>query len=321
MVTSNRPIQRYSDYTRADVHDTFEPETAFTPNAGDWGRSGIVTIPSSPDDVVFFVTFGQRQGDHAFDEGITKDGVLTWQSQPSQKLSHPRIKRLVGHDDAGSTIHLFLRTSPRRTQYTYLGRLRYRKHDRQREMPVYFEWQILDWAVPDNVLARMGLTLTDAEDRDESGGFNPPAGGRRDSGKRGQGHATSAEERKAIERRAVAVARQHYGRVYAIQDVGNHASYDLLCTSTTRPELHVEVKGTRGDGASVIVTAGEVKHARRFDRVSLVVVSQIFLTRGTAGRLVGRGGVKTVLDPWDIDQDGQLEATEYRYELGSSSVG
>jgi len=43
-------------------------------------------------DYVFFVTFGQRQADHEFDEGITSDGVFRWQSQPSQRLSDSMIK-------------------------------------------------------------------------------------------------------------------------------------------------------------------------------------------------------------------------------------
>ncbi len=71
-------------YSREDVHGIFSPETTFTPQAGTWGLQGIIKIPNREDDFVFFVTYGQSQGDHEFDEGITQDGVLSWQSQPSQ---------------------------------------------------------------------------------------------------------------------------------------------------------------------------------------------------------------------------------------------
>ena len=42
--------------------------------------------------------------------------------------------------------------------YTYLGRLEYRVHDHDREQPVYFTWQILDWNLPDHVRDRIKLT-------------------------------------------------------------------------------------------------------------------------------------------------------------------
>ena len=67
----------WSDYSREEVHSIFSPNTVFTPQAGTWGLRGIVKIPDREGDFVFFVTFGQEQGDHAFDESITTDGVLS----------------------------------------------------------------------------------------------------------------------------------------------------------------------------------------------------------------------------------------------------
>lgn len=151
-------LSLWSDYTREDVHSIFSPDTAFTPQAGTWGLQGIVRIPEREGDWVFFVTFGQHQGDHAFDESITDEGVLSWQSQPSQRLDDKVIRALVAHDEQVNTIHLFLRTN-KRARYTYLGRLGYLTHDRNREAPVYFQWQLLDWQAPADVLSRMGLRL------------------------------------------------------------------------------------------------------------------------------------------------------------------
>src|SRR5258707_7001833 len=42
--------------------------------------------------------------------------------------------------------------------YSYLGRLRYLTNDREREQPVYFTWQILDWHLPEDVRTRIDLT-------------------------------------------------------------------------------------------------------------------------------------------------------------------
>jgi hypothetical protein len=133
-----------STYTRQDVHSIFSPETEFTPQAGTWGLHGIVSIPNRDNDFVFFVTLGQEQGDHVFDEGITKEGVLSWQSQPRQGLDDVRIQKFINHDDSVHNIYLFFRTDKRR-QYTFYGRLGYLTHDTSREKPVYFQWQLLDW--------------------------------------------------------------------------------------------------------------------------------------------------------------------------------
>jgi hypothetical protein len=139
-------LDLYQEYSREDVHDIFEPEAKFTPQAGSWGLHGVVRIPDRPGDYVFFVTFGQTQSDHTFDEGITEDGVLSWQSQIRQTLDDKRIKQWIDHDELLNNIYLFLRTAEDR-KYAYLGRLKYISHDREREKPVWFQWQILDWSL------------------------------------------------------------------------------------------------------------------------------------------------------------------------------
>jgi hypothetical protein len=48
---------------------------------------------------VFFVTYGTSQGAHDFVEDINEEGVLTWQSQPRQRLDTPRIQQFISHDD------------------------------------------------------------------------------------------------------------------------------------------------------------------------------------------------------------------------------
>lgn len=153
-----RELALYGDYTREEVHDIFAPDTPFTPQRGTWGLHGIVRVPEREGDFVFFVTFGQSQGEHVFDEGVTENGVLTWQSQPRQTLEHPVIQQLITHDELRHSIYLFLRTA-RDRPYTFLGRLKYVSHDRDRERPVYFQWQILDWQMDEATSARIGLRL------------------------------------------------------------------------------------------------------------------------------------------------------------------
>jgi hypothetical protein len=157
-----RELILYKDYSREEVHDIFDPESTFTPQAGTWGLQGIVELPNRVGDYVFFVTFGQKQAAHEFDEGITVDGVFRWQSQPKQRLSDSTIRTLISHDEDQNSIYLFLRTGKRRdgstASYMYLGRLKYLVHDHDREQPVYFTWQILNWNLPEHVRERMELT-------------------------------------------------------------------------------------------------------------------------------------------------------------------
>ena len=86
-----KTLRLHEDYGREDVHDIFDPDSTFTPQAGTWGLQGIIMIPDRPGDFVFFVTFGRREGEHEFDEGISTEGVLRWQSKPQQRLNDPQV--------------------------------------------------------------------------------------------------------------------------------------------------------------------------------------------------------------------------------------
>ncbi|PHC09920.1 hypothetical protein COE99_09420 [Bacillus toyonensis] len=159
-------LKLYQQYSRKDVHDIFDPSSPFTTGSGTWGIHGIVKIPNRENDFVFFVTFGQSKLGHAFEEEITEDGVLTWQSQPKQKLNNKIIRQLINHNYTKNNIYFFLRTKKinkdtKRTElFTYLGNLAYINHDLEREKPVYFNWGIIEWNIPpEEILYRMDLKL------------------------------------------------------------------------------------------------------------------------------------------------------------------
>lgn len=115
----------------------------------------------------------------------------------------------------------------------------------------------------------------------------------------GQGRGLSAEERRAVERRAMDLAIAHYERRWkSVRDVGGTECFDLECQSG-RQVLRVEVKGTTGGGDSVLLTANEVEHARtQAPHMALFVVSEIQLDRGPEP--VASGGIVRILEPWDI---------------------
>lgn len=95
---SIKPLRLFDQYSREEVYKIFDGVTPFTIGAGNWGLHRLVKIPKSEQDFVFFVTFGQKQLGHDFDESITEDGILTWQSQPKQTLNNKVIKQLISHN-------------------------------------------------------------------------------------------------------------------------------------------------------------------------------------------------------------------------------
>ena len=104
----------YQDYSRKDVHNIFSPHTLFHMGSGTWGLTGIIPIPERNGDFIFMVTYGSSQSGHDFNEPISKEGVITWQSQPNQKLHFPQIQQFMTHDELNNSIYLFLRTQPSR---------------------------------------------------------------------------------------------------------------------------------------------------------------------------------------------------------------
>ncbi|WP_176344861.1 DUF3427 domain-containing protein [Priestia aryabhattai] len=154
-----RKLIKYQNYSRQEVHDIFDPNSNFLPSRGTWGLHGIVSIPDRENDFVFFVTIGRVEGNHAFDEGVTTDGILTWQSQPRQKINDKKVQAFINHDYNRNNIYLFLRTNKKDPDYAYLGKLAYISHDNQREQPVHFKWQILDWELTEEQARGIGFKL------------------------------------------------------------------------------------------------------------------------------------------------------------------
>ena len=150
-------LERFKLFSRKEVQELFDPTGLYYPGAGKWGLSGIVRVPNS-NDFVFFVTYGREISGHKFDEGITEDGILHWQSQPRQRLDDGIIKQFINHDHFVNNIFLFLRPD-KKSKYFYLGKLAYASHDQNRQQPVYFKWQILDWFFPKEMIEEIGLKV------------------------------------------------------------------------------------------------------------------------------------------------------------------
>lgn len=110
------------------------------------------------------------------------------------------------------------------------------------------------------------------------------------SSKTGQGFGLSHLERRAVELRAMLIAREVYeSDGWGVVDKSNSHPFDLYATRNNEVR-YIEVKGTTGSGASIMLTHGEVKHARQQKSCSaLIVVSGISLNESD-GVIIATGG-------------------------------
>jgi len=126
------------------------------------------------------------------------------------------------------------------------------------------------------------------------------------------GYEPNKKIRDAIEKYAVDHATQYFrNRHYKVTPRGK--PYDLLCTRKAE-ELHVEVKGTRGNGNKVILTANEVQHAHDHKMTALYVMHSVSVRPETNQEVRITGGRRKILNPWRINQ-GRLKSTQYLYTL------
>lgn len=128
-----------------------------------------------------------------------------------------------------------------------------------------------------------------------------------------QGFEADPLVRRAVERRAMEVARERYP---GFDDVSASRPFDLQ-GQVGGEEVHVEVKGSQRHVDRVQVTVGEVRAARGCHwRTDLVVVDGITIETTPEGP-VGRGGRVRVFERWG-PRDEDLDPTTYWCRLPSA---
>jgi Domain of unknown function (DUF3883) len=130
---------------------------------------------------------------------------------------------------------------------------------------------------------------------------------------RGQGFQLDQEVKVAVEALAMNMAAEFYRGDWDVEDVHGAESYDLICRRGGEVK-HVEVKGTTIDGAEVILTPNEVRHARENPCTALFILSNITVERAEDGTVTATGGRRHLYDPWRLD-DGTLKPLGFRYQV------
>lgn len=131
----------------------------------------------------------------------------------------------------------------------------------------------------------------------------------------GQGMGLTAAERRAVETRAMLIAKDAYeSDGWQVIDTSSSRPYDLVARKGGQMRF-IEVKGTTGSGHSIILTRGEVEHAQcNPHEHCLVVVSEIVLLKTDEQWTASGGVISTHLDPWTLDAE-RLQPTQYRYAI------
>ncbi|SPK74001.1 protein of unknown function [Cupriavidus taiwanensis] len=153
-----RSLERFQLYDRREIARIFEPEAKFTRGAGRWGIQGIVETPTDSGNFVFMVTLGKPVEGNPYQDALTLDGYLLWESQTQQNFQSRAIKTLLAHDPHVRNIHLFLRPKEG-IEYTYLGLLEYFHHDPNKENPVHFIWKVQNWDLNSEKLVALNLPI------------------------------------------------------------------------------------------------------------------------------------------------------------------
>jgi hypothetical protein len=129
-----------------------------------------------------------------------------------------------------------------------------------------------------------------------------------------QGFGLSTDEKKIVELHAVKAAINHLSALgfTEIEDVGSVSSFDLLARGPGK-QLSVEVKGSTGPAASVILTRNEVNYQKEIYPLNgLFVLSNIQLDRIPTP--VASGGEVLFISPWLITES-DLKPISFEYKI------
>lgn len=133
-------------------------------------------------------------------------------------------------------------------------------------------------------------------------------------GTTGQGFDLNSEQRRAVELRAMLIARLYLeGDVWTVADTSAHAPYDFYCRKGAA-QLFVEVKGTTSSGSSIVLTRNEVAHHQLvYPNNALILVSDIKLDQTGRASM----GIPKAICPWSI-QESSLTVIPYPYDAFGS---
>lgn len=325
-------LEKYQKYSRRDVHQIFKVENTFDQI---WKMWGIINLEKykeeMTDDFIFFVTIGSSVDGKEWDEGITRDGVVSWQSQNQNSLTSPNTLKFIKHDEQINNIYYFYRQNAG-DLYKYLGRLKYLNHDKERQKPVYFQWQIVDWDLDKNTELNYAIeppaNTREIEQSDALVLQNPPIITKNKGVTTRQFRARKNIDYSAIDRKNKKIGLKGEKLVllherkflsdnnrldlaskvsHVSVDIGDGLGYDILSYDKNGNQKYIEVKTTSGNSMTdFFVTKSELKRSRSEKNYFLYRVYDYDYSSNTGKFFVKKGA---------LDENFMLEPDNYKAKV------
>ncbi|OEE65870.1 hypothetical protein A1OO_08660 [Enterovibrio norvegicus FF-33] len=286
IVPKSLKLNLYQAYSREDISHLFDPDYKFSSGSGRWGGTGIVSGYPTPNDHVFIVTM-ERNESNDYDDYLTEDGVLFWNTQNEVTANSKQVKDLLSHDPDTGTIYLFMRVNSN-DDYTFFGPLTFNEWNPNSSKPVHFFWNLLSWPLADNIKelfaahikdARMPgykapIPLSDASlvetpppkpSNSKKQGSRKPSGtidwaareqSNRQLGDAGEKAVIAFEQKQLTELGRPDLA----SRVEHVATINSSAGYDIKSFNDDESHKFIEVKTTTGGiNTAFYISANEVK--------------------------------------------------------------
>ncbi|MEZ9016081.1 DUF3427 domain-containing protein [Vibrio lentus] len=283
----------YQKYTRKQLNDLFDPDMIFSSGAGRWGGTGIVPNTPRENDFTFIVTLEDKK---TYEDYLTKDGIIHWESQERHHQESDWIKSFCTHDENQNTIYLFMRVA-KGDDYTFFGPLAFKHCDENTQHPVHFQWHLLNWPLPENVcqefnehikgeevktappLNLSGVSLNEttppkSDNKKTTFGKNNSQSVTVDWAKREQRNRRLglAGEQLVIRHEIEQLKSVHKrpdlaNQIEHIAETDPAAGYDIKSFDKNGVEKYIEVKTTKGSkGSAFYISRNEVEVSKSLDQ-------------------------------------------------------
>ncbi len=325
-------LEKYQKYSRRDVHQIFKVENLFDQIWRMWGIINLGKYRREMDgDFIFFVTIGSSVDGKQWDEGITSNGVVSWQSQNQNSLTSPNILKLINHDEQVNNIYYFYRQDEG-ALYKYLGKLKYLNHDKERQKPVYFQWQLIDWDIKRNTELNITnepfVNVEEIENSNELVLQNPPIITKTKGISTEQFRVRKDIDYSAIDRKNKKVGLGGeklvllYEKKFLLDnnrqdlaakvshvsvDIGDGLGYDILSYEKNGEKKYIEVKTTSGNSKTdFFVTKSELKRSNTEKNYFLYRVYNYDQTNNKGDFFIKKGA---------LDENFMLEPDNYKAKV------
>ena len=325
-------LEKYQEYSRKDIHKIFKVENLFDQIWKMWGIINLGKYRGEMDgDFIFFVTIGSSVDGKQWDEGITSNGVVSWQSQNQNSLTSPNTLKLIKHDEQVNNIYYFYRQEAG-TLYKYLGKLKYLNHDKERQKPVYFQWQLIDWDIKKNtelnITNQPSSNVKEIEHSDMLILQNSPIITKTKGISTKEFRVRKDVDYSAIDRKNKKVGLGGEKLVFLYEkkvltdnnrqdlaskvshvsvDIGDGLGYDILSYEKNGEKKYIEVKTTSGNiGTDFFVTKSELKRSKTEKKYYLYRVYNYDQINNTGELFIKKGA---------LDENFMLEPDSYKAKV------